>query len=66
MLEFTTLAGNIIVFDKNTTDDGAVINSSISSLDTLTGITNATYTFIPLPCIVDNEAPTITNTTPTA
>lgn len=66
MIEFTTLAGNIIVFDKNTTDDGAVINSSISSLDTLTGITNATYTFIPLPCIIDNEAPTINNNTPVA
>lgn len=64
MLEFTTLAGNIIVFDKNTTDDGAVINSSISSLDTLTGITNATYTLIPLPCIIDNEAPTINSNTP--
>lgn len=66
LLEFTTLAGNTIMFDKNTTDDGAVINSSISSLDILTWITNATYTFIPLPCIVDNEAPTITNTIPTA
>ena len=65
MIEFTTLAGNTIVFDKNTTDDGAVINSSISSLDILTGITNATYTLIPLPCIIDNEAPTINSTTPT-
>ena len=64
MLEFTTLTGWTIIFDKNTTDDGAVINSSISSLDTLTGITDATYTFVPLSCIVDSNAPGMSNTDP--
>lgn len=63
-LEFTTLTGWTIGFNQNTTDDGAVINSSISSLDILTGITNAGYTFLPVPCIIDNEQPSIMNTTP--
>ncbi len=56
-LEFTTITWWMIVFDMNTTDDGAVINSSISSLDILTWTTNAGYAFSPLPCIIDNEAP---------
>lgn len=64
MLEFTTLTGWTIMFDQNTTDDGAVINSSISSLDTLTWINNATYTFVPLPCVVDSNAPSISNKNP--
>ena len=56
-LEFTTRTGGAITFDQNTTDDGAVINSSISSLDMLTWVTNGWYAFTALPCIVDNEAP---------
>jgi len=35
-LLLTTLAGGTIFFDPNTTDDGAVLNSSINSFDILT------------------------------
>jgi hypothetical protein len=63
-LQFTTVTGGTIGYDKNTTDDGAVINSSISSLDILTGITNASYTFVPLPCIIDTESPLMSNNYP--
>lgn len=63
-LEFTNVTGWTITYDKNTTDDGAVINSSISSLDILTWVTNVTYTFTPVPCILDNEAPLMANNYP--
>lgn len=61
-LEFTTLTGGAIAFDINTTDDGAVINSSISSLDMLTGVTNAGYPFILAPCIMDEDKPSMLDT----
>ena len=63
-LEFTTRTWGTISFNQNTTDDGAVINSSTSSLDILTWVSNAGYTFLPLPCIIDNELPLIMNPIP--
>lgn len=63
-LEFTTRTWGAIAFNQNTTDDGAVINSSASSLDILTWVTNAGYTFLPLPCIIDNEIPLMMNPIP--
>ena len=63
-LWFTTRTGSTIVFNQNTTDDGATINSSISSLDMLTGITDAWYTFVALPCIVDTTAPQFSSVYP--
>jgi len=63
-LEFTTLTGGTIIFDPNTTDDGAVVNSSVSSLDILTGVYNAGYSFVAYPCIVDNNAPLLMNPSP--
>lgn len=63
-LEFTTNTWWPIEFDINTTDDGAVINSSVSSLDILSGVTNAWYTFVPLPCIIDQEPPLMMSPNP--
>lgn len=56
-LLFTDRNGWPITFDTNTTDDGAVINSSISSLDILSWVQHATYTFLPYPCILDTNSP---------
>ncbi|MFA7298569.1 MAG: hypothetical protein WC010_02885 [Candidatus Absconditabacterales bacterium] len=64
-LLLTTLAGGTIFFDPNTTDDGAVLNSSINSFDILTGVNDGTYTFVPLPCIPDTTNPTMGRNTPT-
>lgn len=64
-LLLTTNTWGPIIFDKNTTDDGAVINSEmLGSLDVLTWITNWAYAFLPLPCIIDGEAPLIWRNTP--
>jgi len=63
-LELTTRTWWTVTFNTNTTDDGAVINSSISSLDILTWVTHAGYTFVALPCIIDNEQPLLTNQNP--
>lgn len=64
-LEFTTRTWSTIIFNQNTTDDGSTINSSISSLDMLTWITNAWYTFVALPCVVDTTAPQFPSVYPT-
>jgi hypothetical protein len=61
-LQFTTLTGGTIAYNINTTDDGAVINSSISSLDMLTGVTDAGYPFILYPCIMDGDDPSMIDT----
>ena len=58
-LDFTTLNGNAIVFDPNLTDDGATINASWSSYDILSGVTHGVYTFVPLPCVPDQAAPSM-------
>ncbi len=63
-LLFTTITGWAITFNKNTTDDWAVINSSINSLDILTWVNNWSYTFVPLPCIIDSNAPIMSQNTP--
>lgn len=63
-LKFVTLSGDTIVFDPNLTDDGATINASWSSYDILTGINNASYTFVALPCIPDTNAPSMQNNYP--
>lgn len=64
-LHFTTRTWGDITFDPNTTDDGATINSSISSLDILAGVTDAGYTFVPRPCIIDTDPPSDMNISPT-
>ena len=64
-LLLTDKNGSGIIFNPESTDDGAVIWWFISSKDILTGITNGTYTFVPLPCVVDNEPPVMIWNTPT-
>lgn len=63
-LNFVTLSGDTIIFDPNLTDDWATINASWSSYDILTGITNWVYTFVPLPCVPDNNAPSMQDNYP--
>ncbi len=63
-LTFTNITGGPITFDKNTTDDGAVINSNINSLDILTWVNDWAYTFVALPCIPDATAPGMWRNTP--
>ncbi len=53
-----------IIFNPESTDDGAVIGSFVTSKDILTGVTNGTYTFVPLPCVVDTNAPTMLSNAP--
>lgn len=54
-----------ITFWASTTDDGATLNGfDVNGADILTAVYNASYTFVPLPCVPDADAPTLTNTVP--
>jgi len=48
-------------FWLDTTDDGITLDGFDVVGDVLTSITNATYNFVALPCVADNQAPTIWN-----
>lgn len=56
-LIFTNNTWGDIIFGPDTTDDGIYINALDNAFDILTWVNNASYTFVPLPCIVDTNAP---------
>lgn len=64
-LSFTDRLWWAIAFWPSTTDDGATLNwFDVNGADILTAAYDATYTFIPLPCVPDGTNPTITNIVP--
>lgn len=64
-LSFTDRLWWSITFWPSTTDDGATLNGfDVNGADILTAAYNATYTFVPLPCVPDATAPAIVDITP--
>lgn len=64
-LSFTNRLWNPITFWPSTTDDWATLNGfDVNGADILTAAYGATYTFVPLPCVVDNIAPIFTGIVP--
>lgn len=61
-LSFVDKYWNPPVYWLSTTEDGISLNDPTKwSKDILTGVTNATYSFVALPCNADNKKPTITS-----
>lgn len=54
-----------IVFDTESMSDGAVLQGYVSTKDILTGVNQWTYTFVPLPCVIDTNSPSIYQNIPT-
>lgn len=64
-LSFTDRLGNTITFWPATTDDGATLNGfDVNGADILTAAYDASYTFVPLPCVPDANVPKIDSNVP--
>lgn len=65
LLQFSTYTGWIISFGPSTLDDGVTINwYDVASADILAATYDASYSFIPYPCVIDSDAPFFTNMSP--
>lgn len=65
VLSFTDRLGDPIIFGAATTDDWATLNGfDVNGADILTAVYDASYTFVPLPCIPDTNNPLISNFVP--
>lgn len=65
LLQFTTLTGGPITFGLATTADWITIDGPDVGWDILATTLDASYTFMPLPCVVDVNAPTFNGMNPT-
>lgn len=63
-LQFSTNTGWAIVFGPAQTADGITIDATDTVWDMLWSVFDASYSFVPSPCIVDTDAPIFWSVTP--
>jgi len=65
LLQFTTYTWWTLTFAPDATDDKTNINwYAVASADILWAVYDASYSFIPFPCVIDVDAPSFNNVSP--